>query len=127
LSGKAKALSTQQQSDPAIISQGLAKVRQRRWLLWGTIIIYIPGLFIFLPLGLSGGTLTKLFCAWVALLCVVVGLATVVKCPGCGNPFHTNGPTFLPLRKCVHCGLHLVADKKAGQRHGDPLPLEKVD
>ena len=100
------------QTDPAVIGQGLAKVRKRRWLLWGTIIIYVPGLFIFLPLGFSGGTLAKLFGAWVGLLCVVVGLATVVKCPRCGNPFHTNGPTFLPLRKCVHCGLHITAEKR---------------
>lgn len=100
------------QTDPARIRQGLAKIRQRRWLLWGTIIIYLPGLLIVLPLGWSGAALAKLFGAWVALLCVVVGLATVVRCPRCGNPFHTNGPTFLPLRRCVHCGLHLVADKK---------------
>lgn len=105
-------MTEQYQTDPAAISAGLAKVRTRRWLLWGVIISYVPGLFIFLPLGLSGGTLAKLFAAWVGLLCVVVGLATVVKCPRCGNPFHTNGPTFLPLRKCVHCGLHITADKR---------------
>lgn len=98
--------------DPAAIHQGLVKVRKSRWLLWSTIIIYVPGLVIALQWHLSSGTMTKLFGLWVILLCVTVGLATVVKCPRCRNPFHTNGPTFLPVRKCVHCGLHVSADKK---------------
>jgi hypothetical protein len=98
--------------DPAVIHQGLTKVRSRRWLLWGTILVYLPGLWLALQAGLSTRTLTWLFGAWVALLCVVVGMATVVKCPRCGNAFHTNGPTFLPVRKCLHCGLHVNADKK---------------
>jgi len=98
------------QPDPAVIHQGLAKVRSRRRLLWGTIIVYLPGLWLALQAGLSTRTMSWLFGAWVALLCVVVGMATVVKCPRCGNPFHTNGPTFLPVRKCLHCGLHVKAD-----------------
>lgn len=100
------------QPDPAAIHQGLVKVRKSRWLLWSTIIIYVPGLVIALQWHLSTGAMTKLFGLWVILLCVTVGLATVVKCPRCRNPFHTNGPTFLPVRKCVHCGLHVSADKK---------------
>ena len=101
------------QPDPAVIHQGLAKVRCRRWLLWGTIIVYLPGLWLALQLGLAGGDMAKLFGVWVGLLCLTVGLATVVKCPRCSNAFHTNGPTFLPVRKCVHCGLHVKADQKA--------------
>lgn len=99
-------------TDPAALRQGLAKVRKRRWILWAVILIYMPGLIIALELQAASGTLGKLFALWIALLCVAVGLATVVKCPGCGNTFHTNGPTFLPVRRCVHCGLHLTADKK---------------
>lgn len=106
-------MSDSNQPDPAVIHQGLGKVRRSRWFLWATILIYIPGLIIALQLKFSSGTMTKLFGLWVVLLCVVVGLATVVKCPRCRNPFHTNGPTFLPVRKCVHCGLHVTADKKA--------------
>ena len=106
------------------LGSGLAKVRHRRWILWAAIVIYLPGLYLALELALPTGTLTKLFWAWVALLCVAVGLATVVRCPRCGNQFHTNGPTFLPVRKCVHCGLHLKADKRpadAGANGGQPL------
>jgi hypothetical protein len=99
-------------TEPGTLQRGLAKVRKRRWLLWATIVIYMPGLIVALDMEASSGTLGKLFALWIALLCVAVGLATVVKCPGCGNAYHTNGPTFLPVRRCVHCGLHLNADKK---------------
>jgi hypothetical protein len=99
------------EESPLAYGQGLAKVRKRRWILWATIFIYLPGLYFALELGLAGGTLATLFWVWVGLLCVAVGLATVVKCPRCLNQFHTNGPTFLPVRKCVHCGLPLKADK----------------
>ena len=99
------------QPDPQDLSRGLAKIRQRRWILWGIIGIYLPGLYLALESGLSGGTLARLFWAWVGLLCVAVGMATVVKCPNCRNSFHTNGPTFLPVRRCLHCGLHLKADR----------------
>lgn len=98
--------------DPASLRQGLVKVRKRRWILWATILIYMPGLIVALELEASSGTLGSLFALWIVLLCIAVGLATIVKCPACGNPYHTNGPTFLPVRRCVHCGLHLNADKK---------------
>jgi uncharacterized membrane protein YhdT len=97
--------------DPRILHQGLVKIRRRRWILWATILVYLPGMMLGVYLQASGGTMGKLFAGWVGLLCVAVGLATVVICPRCGNPFHTNGPTFLPVRKCVHCGLHVCADK----------------
>lgn len=101
------------QPDPVVIRQGLAKVRKRRWLLWSSLIVYLPGMWLALHAGLAKEALTWLFGAWVALICLTVGLATVVKCPRCGQQFHTNGPTFLPVRKCLHCGLHVEADKKA--------------
>lgn len=98
-------------TDPTLIREGLKKVRNRRWILWLTILIYVPGLVIALESGASGGTLGRLFACWIVLTCVAVGLATVVKCPCCGKAYHTNGPTFLPLRRCVHCGLALQTDK----------------
>lgn len=98
-------------SGPPALGPGLSKVRQRRVLLWAAIGIYLPGLLIALQLGLSSQAMTWLFGVWVAVLCIAVGLATVVRCPRCGKQFHTNGPTFLPVRKCVHCGLHVCADR----------------
>jgi hypothetical protein len=105
-------LSEEKATAPGSLRQGLAKVRKRRWILWAVILIYLPGLILALELQASSGSLGKLFALWIVLLCVAVGLATVVKCPGCGNTYHTNGPTFLPVRRCVHCGLPLNADKK---------------
>jgi hypothetical protein len=104
-------LTGERETDPVVLQQGLSKVRQRRWLLWATILIYIPGLLIMLDMQASSGTMGKMFALWIALICVSIGLATVVKCPRCNNTYHTNGPTFLPVRKCVHCGLPLNADK----------------
>lgn len=97
--------------DPVFLHRGLAKIRNRRWILWATILVYIPGLLIALDMEASGGTMAKLFAAWIMLICVSVGLATIVRCPRCNNAYHTNGPTFLPVRKCVHCGLAVNADK----------------
>lgn len=105
-------MTVERETDRDTLRQGLAKVRQRRWILWATILIYMPGLIVALEMEATSGTLAKLFALWIVLLCVAVGLATVVKCPDCGNTYHTNGPTFLPVRRCVHCGLPLNADKK---------------
>lgn len=93
------------------LHSGLKKVRSCRWALWLVILIYLPGLVVATGSGLTSSTLSTLFFVWVGLLCVAVGMATVVRCPCCHKPFHTNGPTFLPLRKCVHCGLAVNADK----------------
>jgi hypothetical protein len=108
--------------DPVVIQQGLAKVRNRRWILWAVILIYMPCLVIALEMEATGSTMGTLFIIWLVLLCVAVGLATVVKCPRCGNTYHTNGPTFLPVRKCVHCGLAVNADKKNPVVAGEKEP-----
>ncbi len=97
--------------DPVALRQGLTKIRKRRWILWATLLLYMPAMILALEAGLSGSTMGTLFVAWVGLLCFAVGLATVVRCPRCDNSYHTNGPTFLPVRKCVHCGLAVNADK----------------
>lgn len=99
------------QTESVDIAEGLAKVRGRRWLMWGVILAYVPGLLISLEMQASTSVLSWLFGLWVLLLCIVIGMATVTVCPRCTKPFHTNGPTFLPVRSCVHCGLHLKADK----------------
>lgn len=97
------------------LEKGLKKVRGRRWILWAVILVYIPGLYAAMSAGLTSSTLSYLFFAWVGLLCVAVAMATVVKCPRCNKPFHTSGPTFLPVRKCVHCGLAVSEDKISGR------------
>ena len=97
-------------------SEGLKRVRQRRWILWGVILGYLPAMMIALESAGGWNTAVKVFIAWIIVLCVAVGIAVVVRCPDCGNCFHTHGPTFFPVRRCVHCGLHLLADKKGDDR-----------
>lgn len=102
--------------DDATFIAGMKKIRQRRWLLWGIILIYMPAMMVALQSDGGWNTVVKAFIAWIILLCVVVAMAVVVRCPACGNCFHTNGPTFLPVRRCVHCGLHISADKKKAKK-----------
>ncbi|HEY5673524.1 MAG TPA: hypothetical protein VIR78_07460 [Malonomonas sp.] len=104
-------MTDEQEIDPQIYSAGLKKVRQRRWFLWLVILIYIPAMMLALESPDAGSVAVKVFIAWIIVLCVAVGLACVVRCPRCGGSFHTHGPTFIPFRRCVHCCLHVNADK----------------
>jgi ribosomal protein S27E len=102
--------------DPQELSSGLKKIRQRRWILWVTILIYVPAMMLALQSPGGWDTVIKAFIVWIVLLCIAVGMAVVVRCPDCGNCFHTHGPTFMPVRRCVHCGLHVLADKRGDDR-----------
>jgi hypothetical protein len=55
--------------------------------------------------------LAVVFAAWFIMLWVVVGYSALARCPRCGNYFHMHGMTLLYFRKCLHCQLHLKADK----------------
>ncbi|MBN2332112.1 MAG: hypothetical protein JXO49_08510 [Deltaproteobacteria bacterium] len=102
--------------DPVDFGPGLKKIRQRRWLLWLLILIYVPAMMVALKYPGGYDMAIKVFIAWIILLCIAVWLAAVIRCPDCGNYFHTNGPTFFPARRCLHCGLHINADKKGDDR-----------
>lgn len=98
--------------DPLEYRPGLNKIRRRRWFLWLTIIVYVPAMMISLNAPEAGKTVVTVFIIWILILCVAVALAALVRCPRCGECFHTNGPTFLPFRRCLHCSLHVSADRK---------------
>ena len=102
--------------NPVDFGPGLRKIRQRRWFLWLTILIYLPAMMA--SLRFSGGMnmAVKVFIAWIILLFITVWFVATIRCPDCGNYFHTNGPTFFPARRCLHCGLHINADKKGDDR-----------
>ncbi len=91
---------------------GLKKIRQRRLLLWAVIAAYLPAMMIALQSAHVRTWVTIAFVGWLVLLIVAVVLCCIVRCPRCGQCFHTNGPTFLPFRRCLHCGLHVKADKR---------------
>jgi hypothetical protein len=99
-------------ADSAEFGAALKKIRKRRVYLWGVILIYLPVMWTTLQLTQSYNKTAVAFVAWVLLLCFVATFAALARCPGCGNYFHMHGMTLLFLRKCLHCGLHINADRQ---------------
>ena len=102
--------------DPVNFGPELKKIRRRRWFLWLTILIYLPAMMVALRSPAGWHMAVKVFIAWIILLCIVAWFVATIRCPDCGNYFHTNGPTFFPARRCLHCRLHINADKKGDDR-----------
>ena len=98
-------------NDPSAYAQMLVIVRRRRWYLWGLILVYMPVSVLTLQLTQSYKATGLVILIWVILLCIVVTLIAIAKCPRCGNYFHMHGMTLLILRKCLHCQLHINDDK----------------
>jgi len=92
-------------------SNGLRKLRRRRRFMGGLILIYVPAIWLSLELTRSDRATGVVFGAWVVLLFVAVLLVALGRCPRCNNTFHLNGFIPLYLRRCLHCGLHIKADK----------------
>ena len=101
-----------EQDDFSRYSDGLRALRKRRWLLGGLILVYIPAIWLALELSGSDRVAGIVFVAWILLVIVAVCYTAFARCPRCGNHFHMNGPIPLYLRRCLHCGLHVGADKK---------------
>ena len=99
--------------ESSLFAPGLAKIRRRRWLLWGVIIIYLPTMWITQKVTGSFHDSLPAFFIWFLILLLVMAVSAVVKCPRCGNYFHVNGIVLLYLRRCLHCQLHITADKTA--------------
>jgi hypothetical protein len=105
-------LAENQPAEQANMGVGLKSIRKRRWFVWGIIIIYLPAMWTVLSLSGSFGATATAFFVWLILLCVIVTIAAVARCPRCGNYFHMHGMTLLFARRCIHCQLHVNADKK---------------
>ena len=108
-----KAAVEEKSVDPAKISTGLSFIRKRRLFLWSVVAVYVPAIWITLRTTHSDRAAGTVFGIWVLLLLIAVIRAAFVICPRCGNTFHMHGFTPLYLRKCLHCGLHISADKKS--------------
>lgn len=98
--------------DPAQLAAGLRIIRRRRWFLWSLIIVYVPAVWTSLTLTRSDRATAVVFGVWLVLLIIAVCFVTSARCPRCGNLFHMHGFTPLYLRKCLHCQLHISADRK---------------
>ncbi len=100
------------QSAPAEYAPKLKKIRQRRIFLWVVIAAYLPAMMVALESPNYKTWASVVFGCWLVLLIIAVAFACVIRCPRCGECFHTHGPTFLPFRRCLHCALHVNADKR---------------
>ncbi len=98
-------------SSPIAYKPLLAVIRRRRWYLWALIIVYMPASVLTLQLTQSYKATGLVLLIWLILLCTVVTLTAIAKCPRCGDNFHMRNSTLSYFRKCRHCGLHLCADK----------------
>ncbi len=110
--------------DPREYGPVLKKIRRRRLWLWLVIAVYLPAMKLALDSPDYRFWAGLVFWSWLVLLILAVGFACVMRCPRCGKLFHTHGPTFLPLRRCLHCALHINADKRSVE---PPPPEHKKD
>lgn len=97
-------------------SEGLVRIRRRRWLLWTVLLTYLPAIWLSLKVTESDRKTAVVFGIWVAMAAVAGCVAAAARCPRCGNYFHLMGLTPVWVRKCLHCGLGLTADKVEGTR-----------
>jgi len=98
--------------DPEQLAAGLQRLRKRRWFLWTTILVYVRVVCTSLPLTHSDRATGVVFGVWIVILIIAVFFVTTARCPRCGNYFHVHGMTALYLRRCLHCQLHVNADKE---------------
>lgn len=94
--------------DSATLRRGLKAIRRRRWYLWTIILAYMPLMMVAMKIFSS---VIGAFISWFVVMFAIALFAATARCPGCGNYFHLHGMTLLYLRKCLHCQLHVCADK----------------
>lgn len=105
-------MDAESQLTPAELTTGLALIRRRRWYLWGAILIYLPAIKLTLMLSSSYKVALSVVGIWLLISFTLAFIAALARCPRCGNYFHMHGPTLLFMRKCLHCQLHLCADRR---------------
>lgn len=97
--------------DQVTYTEVMKKTRRRRKYFFATVLAYIPAILITHSISPTNIAMGTVFGIWLVVLIFTTFLVTLSKCPRCGNYFHMNGLTLLILRKCLHCQLHISADK----------------
>jgi heme A synthase len=97
--------------DPALFASAMGLIRRRRKYFFVTIVAYMPAMWLTNEISPAFRSMAFTFCAWVVILFVTGILSAVVRCPRCGQYFHMHGMSLLYLRRCLHCQLHVNADK----------------
>lgn len=107
-------MESNQTEDGVDLGPGLVRIRRRRRFLWLVLIIYLPAMWTTQQITRSFQGSLPVFFGWFLLLLVAAAVSAAARCPRCGNYFHVNGMVLLYLRKCLHCQLHINADRKRG-------------
>lgn len=103
---------TATEESPRDLASGLRVVRRRRLLTWLVVAGYLPAMEAVLVITRSQGAAIRAFLVWFVILFLVAFRLALARCPRCGNYFHMNGMTFLPLRRCLHCQLHVSGERQ---------------
>lgn len=94
------------------VRAGLQRLRRRRAFFWAGIIVYIPLIWASLQITGSDRATAWVFGVWLVYVAIAANITAFSKCPNCGYLYHINGVVPMYLRRCLHCGLPLNADKK---------------
>ena len=105
-------MTTPAEPSAAVLAAGLVRIRRRRWYLWGALLVYLPAMLLTLRLSDALPVATTVFAIWFVATFVLAFYAALAPCPRCGNYFHMHGMTLLYWRRCLHCQLHLCADRQ---------------
>lgn len=97
--------------DPAVLQAGLARIRLRRKLFFGTVIAYMPAMWAVSKVSPTFRSMAIAFGVWVTFLFFTALYSALARCPRCKQYFHMNGMSLLYFRRCLHCQLHVTADR----------------
>jgi hypothetical protein len=105
-------LNEQAPFDATQAGPAMQTIRRRRWYLWWVILVYVPAMWVTMQVKPTYLVVGTVFVVWIILLFIAGIYSALARCPRCGNYFHMHGMTLLYLRKCLHCQLHINADRK---------------
>lgn len=98
-------------SDPAVFIPAMRLIRRRRKYFFATIIGYMPAMWLANKISPTFRSVAITFGVWVVILFATALYSALARCPRCGHYFHMHGMTLMYLRRCLHCQLHVTADK----------------
>ena len=99
------------QTDPEIFASAMRLIRRRRKYFFATVIAYMPAMWAVNKVFPSFRSMAITFVIWVVILFITALYSALARCPRCGNYFHMHGMSLLYLRRCLHCQLHVTADR----------------
>lgn len=97
--------------DPATFAPSMRLIRRRRKYFFATIIAYLPAMLLVNKISPAFRSMAITFGIWFVILFITALYSALARCPRCGNYFHMHGMSLLYLRRCLHCQLHITADK----------------